>query len=116
MGNNIKSGQEGERLAAEYLQKKGFLICETNYRAGKSEIDIIAIKGELMVFVEVKLRKSANYGYPEEAVNEKKWEKITEGAEAYLEKNRWNGIIRFDIISILKANKPEITHIEDAFG
>lgn len=116
MGNNIKSGQEGERLAAEYLQNKGFLILETNYRVRKSEIDIIASKGELMVFVEVKLRRNADYGFPEEAVDEKKWNKITEGAEAYLEKCGWNGIIRFDIISILKGRVIEIVHIEDAFG
>ncbi|MCC5931980.1 MAG: YraN family protein [Cyclobacteriaceae bacterium] len=116
MGNNIKSGQEGERLAAEYLQKNGFFIRETNYRAGKSEIDIIATKGELLVFVEVKLRKNADFGYPEEAVNEKKWEKITEGAEVYLEKCGWQGMIRFDIISILRGSSSEITHIEDAFG
>ncbi len=116
MGNNIKTGEEGEMLAVEYLQAKGFEILQRNYRSARSEIDIIAKDGPVLVFVEVKLRSMQGFGFPEEAVNDKKWEMIMQGAESYIESAGWSGAIRFDIVSIVKKKKIEIVHFEDALS
>lgn len=115
MTDKIKSGINGENLAANYLVKNGYSLLERNYRHKHSEIDIIAKKEQIIVFVEVKARNSSSFGNPEEAVNGKKIKKIIEGAENYIYDNNWLGRIRFDIISVdLKIDK--IMHFEDAFG
>ena len=115
MGNNKKLGTEGERLAGEYLAGNGYVILERNYRSGRSEIDLIVSKDDVLVFVEVKTRSRVDFGMPEDWVDEKKAEMITSGAEDYLEENEWNGNIRFDIVAIIMKNVPEIEHFEDAF-
>ncbi len=107
-----KIGREGEELAKEYLQKLGYTIKESNFRYKRAEIDIIAQKEAVLVFVEVKKRKNADYGLPEYFVNNKKAELIHLAATYYLEQNPWVGPIRFDIVAIT-AN--EILILEDAF-
>lgn len=109
-------GEKGENIAVKYLQKKKYKIIERNYRAKKSEIDIICKETETLVFVEVKARTSLKFGNPESFVTAKKAEKIIEGAEAYMIENGWEGPIRFDIISVLIKDKTEkISHFKDAF-
>ena len=76
MASNKIKGDLGEELASSYLNKLGFTIVERNYRYKRAEIDIIAIKDKLLVFFEVKTRNGIGYGYPEEAVNEKKAEMV----------------------------------------
>ncbi len=117
MGRGNKLGAEGEALAAAFLGKKGYKILERNWRSGHSEIDLIARQGALLVFVEVKTRKNAEYGYPEERVDAAKQKFLARGARDYLEKNKLDNEIRFDIISIIMAagKVPEIYHIPDAF-
>lgn len=115
MGKNKELGQEGEQMAADYLKKNGWVIHETNYRYSRSEIDLIASKNKLLVFVEVKARTNTRYGMPEDFVDEKKAENIIRGAEHYIRETDWNGNIRFDIISIIKKEDMELQHIEDAF-
>jgi putative endonuclease len=115
MGNNKELGQEGERLAEEYLLSKGYHIEERNFRSGRAEIDLIASKNELLVFVEVKTRTRSDYGMPEDSVDERKAELITDAAENYIDKTNWKGNIRFDIIAIIKKDIPDIQHFEDAF-
>ncbi len=116
MSDKIKKGNEGEALAAQYLIDKGYKLLERNYRFKRSEIDLIVEKNNCLVFVEVKLRTSIAFGYPEEFVSEKKAAKIMEGAEQYIFQTDWRGNIRYDIVAIYKQNgQPEIVHIEDAF-
>jgi len=115
MSKNNELGLEGEQLAADYLLSKGFKILEMNYRYKRSEIDIICSKGDLLVFVEVKVRTNTNYGLPEDFVDEPKSVRIVQGADQYIEENDWTGQIRFDIISIIKKDKAELKHFEDAF-
>ena len=115
MSKNKELGQEGEQIASNYLQKKGWGILEMNFRYSRSEIDIIASKENLLIFVEVKARTNTAFGLPEDFVDEKKAENIIKGAEHYIHKTNWNGNIRFDIISIVKKDSIEIEHIEDAF-
>ena len=116
MSDKIEKGKVGEDLAAKFLIDKGYQILERNYRFKRSEIDLIARKDNCLVFVEVKLRTSDTFGYPEEFVNEKKAAKISEGADQYIFEANWNGNIRFDIISIRQINgQTELVQIEDAF-
>ena len=117
MSKNIKIGREGEQQAAEYLKSLGWEILHANYRYGRSEIDIIARDADSLVFVEVKRRKNADYGYPEQSVTQKKIEMLRSGAEGYLNEEEWTGPIRFDIVSIIGYQKstPEIVLFKDAF-
>jgi len=116
MTDKIKRGFEGEDLAIAFLEKKGYRLRERNYRYKRSEIDLIVEKNNWLVFVEVKTRSSTKFGYPEEFVNEKKTEKIMEGADEYIHVNKWNGNVRYDIVAIiLIRDEPEIVHFEDAF-
>src|SRR5512145_1525649 len=104
MSSNSKQfGDDGEKLAGEYIQKRGFAIIEYNYRFGKGEIDIIAKDGEYLVFVEVKSRKNLEFGEPEYAVTKNKVNQIKKIAAAYLyEKNLSDVDCRFDVVAILQ--------------
>jgi len=115
MTDKIKKGSEGEQLAASYLEKKGYVILERNYRYKHAEIDLIVQKDEWLVFVEVKTRGSHQFGFPEEFVDDQKAEKIGEGAEQYILEKEWMNNVRYDIISItIKNGIPDILHFEDA--
>ena len=110
-------GKNGEDTAARHLLAKGYHVIERNWRYKRSEIDIIAEKEGVLVFVEVKTRSYVAYGHPEESVDEKKANKIMEGAEEYIFKVDWHGDIRFDVIAIhLEGNGHKLFHFEDAFG
>lgn len=116
MQNKTEKGRLGEDKATEYLENKGYMILDRNYRYKRSEVDIIASYDDLLVFVEVKLKSYTTFGQPEEAVNEAKANKVMEGAEQYTYDNDWQGDIRFDIISIVNNNgRYEVEHFEDAF-
>jgi len=116
MGKNNTLGLEGEQLASDYLKNKGWIIHEMNYRFSRSEIDLIAAKNDLLIFVEVKTRTNTSFGLPEEFVDEKKAENIHKAADHYIREIDWKGNIRFDIIAIIKKRGMEILHIEDAFS
>ncbi len=109
-------GDKGEKTAENYILKKGYKVLERNYRAKKSEIDIICQYKNTLVFVEVKTRTSIKFGHPEEFVNQAKSAKIIEGAEAYIIEINWKGAIRFDIISVLiNKSNVDVKHFKDAF-
>lgn len=116
VSDKIKKGKEGEEMAARFLMEKGYEIIERNYRHKRLEIDLIAKKDNWLIFVEVKLRSSDAYGYPEDFVDYKKAKNIVDGAEQYTYDKNWQGNVRYDIISIrLLRDKTEIVQIEDAF-
>ena len=109
-------GKLGEELAVEYLTKKGYRILERNWRSGHKEIDIIALYDDTLVIVEVKTRKSDDYGDPDIAVGKSKQQMLIWAADAYVRYKNLNADVRFDIISIVfSEGEPEIEHIEDAF-
>lgn len=109
-------GKRSEIIAADYLKKKGYKILEVNYKNIVGEIDIIAKDNDYLVFVEVKARLSQKFGHPFEAIDERKQQKIHAVASLYLVKHgRYGTNCRFDAISILGLENPEITHIIDAF-
>jgi putative endonuclease len=115
--NKIKTGKEGECIAADFLNKNGYRICETNFRCPIGEIDIIARDKNTLVFVEVKTRKSEELGYPEEAVGIKKQRKMSQLALWYLQQKKVADTdARFDVIAItLLPQGEEIKLIKNAF-
>lgn len=116
MSDKIQKGKEGEDLAAKFLQQQGYEIVARNYRYKRSEIDLIVRKGGWLVFVEVKMRSSNAFGYPEEFVDYQKAKNIVYGAEQYTFENKYEGNVRYDVVAItMRYDIPEIRHFEDAF-
>ena len=110
-------GEEGEKIAVRYLQSKGYVIYEMNWRFGKLEVDIIAEDGRELIFIEVKSRSSEIYGRPEEAIDGVKELAILNAAEIYVRDFNLEIEVRFDVISvIINKNKSKIRHIIDAFS
>jgi putative endonuclease len=109
------TGQSGEDLAARFLEAKGYQIISRNYRYRRAEIDLIAQKDQLLIFVEVKTRESNTFGNPEDFVGSKKAALVIEAADYYVHQHNWQGNIRFDIIAILTQPTLDIQHMQDAF-
>ncbi|MEK7529539.1 MAG: YraN family protein [Patescibacteria group bacterium] len=104
-------GKRGEQIAARYLQKRGYRVLARGWRGGGCELDIVALDGDEIVFVEVKTRKSTRMGFPEEAVNAKKVGHIERGAETWLHAHPEHARWRVDVVSILwDDEEPQITH------
>jgi putative endonuclease len=111
-----KQGLSGEKLAREYLLEKGYEILEQNWRFRKYEVDIISKKGQTIVFVEVKTRKSGTFGEPEVFVTRQKQNFLIAAANQYIIQNNIDLESRFDIIAILQFNNNHsVKHLEDAF-
>ncbi len=116
MAKHLTLGKLGEDVAVQYLMEQGYEILERNWRNVHKEIDIIAKEGGELVIVEVKTRKSDEYGQPDLAVTSRKQHLLVAAANAYLFKNGLDVNTRFDIVSILmKEEGPVIDHIKDAF-
>ena len=116
MAEHNEMGQRGEKVAQSFLAEKGYKILHVNWRNRKAEIDIIAMDGDTLVFVEVKTRRSNLYGDPENAVNFKKQRRLIHAANAYVSKYRIENDARFDIVSVLiEKNATVINHFPDAF-
>lgn len=116
-GSTSSLGKRGEVEASRYLQRKGYQILETNYRALRGEIDIIARKRKEIAFVEVKSGRSLDFGPPLEKVDARKQKQIAKVALAYLQSNSLEEVpCRFDVLSVTEENGSiKIEHIEDAF-
>lgn len=109
---NKRLGARGERLACKHLKRNGYKILERNYKNPFGEVDVIARKGDVVAFVEVKTRLSDSYGAPSEAVDERRRSKYVQAAKYYFCGVRADVTVRFDIIEILRG---EINHIENAY-
>ena len=95
-----KIGNEGERMAAEWLWLKGFEIVEQNWRTGRKEVDLVCKQGKDWVFVEVKTRTGMQMIRPEKAVNYKKRKLLTVAAQEYMQQKSSNSRYRFDVIAV----------------
>jgi putative endonuclease len=114
--SNRKTGLIGEDLALNYLLNQGYLLLERNWRFKHYEIDLIMKDGSFLVFVEVKARSTAAFGWPEQAVHLSKQAFLLKAAQEYLFQNNNEGELRFDIIAIiLTKSGPKIEHIKDFF-
>lgn len=109
-------GKTGEGKARKFLEHKGYRIVDQNYRNALGEVDLICKDHDTLVFVEVKARKSREFGDGAEAVNHKKREKLIKMAYSYLKVNNLEAApFRFDVISIVSGNPEEISHVVGAF-
>ena len=113
MAKHNKLGTIGESQAVDNLIVKGYNVFEKNWRYGRSEVDIIAFKDDLLVFIEVKTRSTTYFGEPHLCVSDAQQRRIIDIAEAYLEEKNLNYEVRFDIIGIALDGSYE--HIEGAF-
>lgn len=113
--NKRQKGKEGEDLAVNYLKKMGYKIIETNFSCRLGEIDIVAKDGKTYCFIEVKLRKSEEFGSPLEAVDHRKASKLIKTAKYYCLKNNLSDVaLRFDVVGIVKSTQTEIVLIKNA--
>ena len=112
MNHNKKLGQLGEKKARRYLRLRLWKILEKNYRCPFGEIDIIAKKGKVIAFIEVKTRLSDAYGAPSEAVNAERQHRYVNSAKYYFSGKTIDCTIRFDIIEVFRG---KLNHIENAF-
>ena len=112
-------GRFGEERAARYLRLRGYRIMETNYSCRLGEIDLIARRGKYIVFVEVKLRKSADFAAAREFVTAAKQQRIRSTAALWLSQHESELQPRFDVVEIYAPDgadgKITIEHIENAF-
>ena len=120
MGRNNTAGAWGEAKAAEYLRKKRYSIVAQGFRSRFGEIDLIAHNRKFLVFVEVKLRKNADFARALEYVDHRKQERIKTTAAVYLAQHPTALQPRFDVIEVYAPEgtatvRPEINHLEDAF-
>ena len=120
MGRNNVAGAWGEAAAAEYLRSRHYRIVAAGYRSRFGEIDLIAENRAYLVFVEVKLRKSAEFAMAREYVNRAKQDRIRMTAMVYLEHYPSRLQPRFDVIEIfapegIDSRTPRFYHLEDAF-
>jgi putative endonuclease len=104
-------GREGEVRAARFLETRGYRIVARNVRADRVEIDLIARRGGLLIFVEVKSRRASEHGHAAEAVDERKQRRLRRGAHAWLASNpieaRRTHTRRFDVVTCLLDPGPQ---------
>ena len=115
MATHNDIGKQGEQLAKEFLETNNYVILETNYRYKKAEIDIIAVKENILAIVEVKTRTSTHFGEPESFVNNKKIKLILEATNAYIMEKDLDLEVSLDIISVVVGKENEINHIPNAY-
>jgi len=112
-------GRRGEDLAHRFLRAKRFIIVARNYRlsSGDAEADLIAWDGDVLVFVEVKSRESADFGPPERAIGEEKRAHLLRIARQYTRKTGtpWDRV-RFDVVTVIFSIPPVIEHHRDALS
>lgn len=117
-----KRGASGETVAAAFLESKGARVLERNWRPSglglRSEVDLVARVGEFVCFVEVKTRKSSDYGEPQEAVGSAKRAQLERLARAWMQLFPADESLRFDVIEVWwpeEGSNPRVAWIENAF-
>lgn len=116
MAKHNKLGKDGELIAFMVLQRDGFTILETNWRFQKAEVDIIAQKDGLLIFIEVKTRGSKKFKNPSDSIDKKKISLYKDAVEGYLEQYPSELEVRFDVVNIIIGkDETEIEHIPNAF-
>lgn len=107
---------KGESIAVDYLRREGYKILASNFNGRGFEIDIIASKGNMISFVEVKRRKKTDFMNPLKSINKKRKEHMIKGAKFFLQSNNLYDRcdVRFDVITIIGKDE-EIEYYKDAF-
>lgn len=115
MAKHLQLGRDGETKALTFLKALGYRFMASNWRYKRLEIDLVFKDKEVLVFVEVKARRSAAYGEPQEFVDIAKQRRLIRAASAYISAFRHQGEIRFDIVAVYMGQSEQIVHIKDAF-
>ena len=114
--DKIKLGKFGEKIAAKYLQDKGYELIVQNFYTREGEIDLVCKKNKVIHFVEVKTKTNKLFGWPEEEVTDEKLENIIDSAEIYLEEKKIKLEWQIDIVSIVinrSKNTAQIKYFEN---
>ena len=109
---NTQTGRLGEKLASEYLKRKGYKILEQNYRTRYAEIDLVARQKDVLVFVEVRTKIGEQFGTPEETLNRWKLERVKRNAFAYAAKIRWKKLYRVDAVCIVLNDDQKVERLK----
>ena len=115
MAEHNDTGKWGERIAREELTSKGYGLVEWNWKSGRYELDIIAMKDDRLVFVEVKTRATADYD-PYHAIDRKKMARLIAAAQVFMYERKFHHDMQFDVIIVIGT--PEnytVEHLPDAF-
>lgn len=117
MAEHNELGKLGEDLAVEFLQKKGYEILHRNWVFQKAELDIVAVKKNILAIVEVKTRSSTDFGLPQDFVKSTKIKLLVKAVDEYVNVFDRDENVRFDIIGISKKSDQNFTieHLKDAF-
>jgi putative endonuclease len=117
MATHNDLGHKGEALAKAHLEANGYEVIDENWVFGKAEVDLIAYKDRVIIFVEVKARTGNGFGEPEDFVDARKQKLLVQAADEYIYLMNHQGDVRFDIISLLfdRNSNYKLNHIEDAF-
>ena len=108
-------GDAAEDLVADFLERRGLKILERNYRCRFGEIDLVARSGELLVFVEVRARKSEAFGGAAGSITAAKRRRLVATARHFLAKHRVEGACRFDVV-LVHGSAQQVEWITNAFG
>jgi putative endonuclease len=115
---HLQLAERGEDWAQRFVQEMGWIVVARNYRrkGGQGEIDLVAVEGDTLVFVEVKTRSSAETGEPERAVHRAKEKLLGRTAEEYIRMATLEGMaIRFDVVSLVMGETTKVEYLRDAF-
>ena len=112
-GRRVKLGAAGERAARSYLESNGYVVLDTNFRCPHGEVDIVALDGDCLVFLEVRTRRGREFGSPEESITPDKERKLIATAETYMQSREdlpehW----RIDLVAIDVDGDGRIARIE----
>jgi putative endonuclease len=120
-GNTFRGnlGHQGEQIAASFLESQGYLLIDRNWRCARGEIDIVACRGDDLVFVEVKTRSSLSHGHPLEAITLSKLARLRSLAAAWRQAHpEARGVPRIDALAVLipQGAPYEIEHVQGVFA
>lgn len=119
-GDRRLLGRWGEHAAANWMRENGYQLLAAGYHCRFGEIDLIASKGRYLCFVEVKLRRNADFAQAREFVDQRKQEKLRQTAQHYLCEHDADLQPRFDVVEVyapqgISTKNPQINYIENAF-
>ncbi|MBD79240.1 MAG: hypothetical protein CL840_09995 [Crocinitomicaceae bacterium] len=115
MANHNVTGNEGEKIAVNFLRELGYKILHTNWRYRHREIDVICKDQDEVVFVEVKTRSKFEHANPNELITNSKIKHLINAAEEYIISNQIENESRFDVVIVVMDTPPQINHIPGAF-
>ncbi|WP_082989392.1 YraN family protein [Christensenella intestinihominis] len=117
MTDAMRLGKAGEDTVCQYILRRGMKLLARNYRSGKGEIDLIALDGDTIAFIEVKARSNTNFGTAAEAVGYRKQQMLIQTAQRFIaQRMLYDNNARFDVAEVYPREGNRLNYIENAFG